>query len=214
MGYIYKITNKIDQKVYIGQTSRDLELRWKEHKKKGSNCKYLKAAIQKHGIENFKFNLICISFDENLNSLEEEYIKKFNSLVPNGYNLRNGGNNGKLNEETKKKISETLKFILNNKIKVKRTGKSPSEETRKKVSEKLKGVKKNEETKHKFSVAQMKGRVIVQYDLEGNKVNVFSGFKEIFEKLKISKAPILRCCKERTKTSFGFVWKYENISEI
>lgn len=42
--------------------------------------------------------------------MEIYYINKFNSIVPNGYNLRSGGNNGgKHNEETKRKISETLK---------------------------------------------------------------------------------------------------------
>lgn len=55
MGYIYSITNKIDNKVYIGQTVRDLNQRWKEHFKNGSNCVYLKQALQKHGIDNFKF---------------------------------------------------------------------------------------------------------------------------------------------------------------
>jgi group I intron endonuclease len=203
MGYIYKITNKIDQKVYVGQTSRDLELRWREHKKKRSNCKYLKHAFEKHGIENFKFDLICVSFDENLNSLEEEYIKKFNSLVPNGYNLRNGGNNGKLNEETKKKISETLKVSLKNKVNVKRIGKSPSEETRKKLSEKLKGIKKSEETRQSFSIGKMKGRVIAQYDLNGNKLTTFSGYKEIYEKHNYNKPPIFCCCKGERKSAYG-----------
>jgi len=49
-------------------------------------------------------------FDSDLNNLEIFDINKFNSIVPNGYNLRSGGNNGgKHNEETKRKISETLK---------------------------------------------------------------------------------------------------------
>jgi len=104
MGYIYKITNKIDNKIYIGQTIRDVFLRWREHKKQNSNCRYLKAAFEKYGLKNFEFKLICISFDNELDKLENHYIKKYNSLVPNGYNLRHGGNNGKVNEETKKKF--------------------------------------------------------------------------------------------------------------
>lgn len=101
MGYIYKITNILDNKLYIGQTKNSLEERWRCHLKKTSNCRYLSSAIKKYGINNFKFQLICISFDENLDEIEKEYIKKFNCLVPNGYNLREGGNTSKHNEETK-----------------------------------------------------------------------------------------------------------------
>ena len=45
MGYIYKIKNKIDNKIYIGQTTQDLESRWKGHRKNSSNCRYLKSAL-------------------------------------------------------------------------------------------------------------------------------------------------------------------------
>lgn len=73
--------------------------------------KGVKAGFNKYGIENFEFKLICICFDNDLNKFELDYIKKYDSLVPNGYNLRDGGENGgKHNEETKRKISETLKI--------------------------------------------------------------------------------------------------------
>jgi group I intron endonuclease len=78
-------------------------------KKKKSNFRYLSLAFKKHGVNNFKFELICISFDENLNDLEKYYIKKLNSLAPNGYNLREGGNSSRHSEETKMKISQSLK---------------------------------------------------------------------------------------------------------
>jgi group I intron endonuclease len=209
MGYIYKITNKVDQKVYIGQTSRDLELRWKEHKKKGSNCKYLKAAIENHGVENFKFELICISFDENLNDLEMFYIKKYNSLVPLGYNLRNGGNNGKLNEETKKKISESLKLNKTKPINKSFLGRKHTEETKKLISNQLIGKCMAENTRQKMIASRMNGRQICQYDLSGKLLNKFNSFKEICEKLNFPKSSILGCCLGNSKTSRGFVWKYE-----
>jgi group I intron endonuclease len=60
MGYIYKITNKINNKCYIGQTILNLFVRWKQHKRISSNCLYLKRAFDKHGIDNFKFELIMI----------------------------------------------------------------------------------------------------------------------------------------------------------
>ena len=109
MGYIYKITNKNTGKMYIGQTIQDLQERWRGHRSSKSNCRYLKSAIKKYGIYNFEFKLICVCFDNDMDKFENDYIKKYNTLVPNGYNLREGGNGGRHNEETKKKISESLK---------------------------------------------------------------------------------------------------------
>ncbi len=58
----------------------------------------------------------------------------------------------------------------------------------------------------------MKGRVIAQYDLNGNKLTTFSGYKEIYEKHNYNKPPIFCCCKGERKSAYGFVWKYENIN--
>ena len=112
MGYIYKITNLVNNKCYIGETIQNLEKRWKDHKnaiKRDGGCKALKMAIKKHGIEKFKFEVIIICFDEDRLIYEKEYIKKYNSQVPNGYNILAGGQEGVLgfkhSEETKKIIS-------------------------------------------------------------------------------------------------------------
>jgi group I intron endonuclease len=67
------------------------------------------SAYQKYGIHNFDFKIICICFDDDCNELEEFYIKKFNTLVPNGYNLQTGGNNCKHSEETKLLMSQNRK---------------------------------------------------------------------------------------------------------
>lgn len=145
MGYIYKIINKIDGKCYIGQTMISLEERWRQHKSESSNCRYLKRAFNKYGIENFEMKLICICFDEDLNKFEHQYIIFCNSLVPNGYNLRQGGNNAKLHPLTKQKIGETLREgyssgRLVNKGKGAK-GKKHTEETKQKISKALMGRK-------------------------------------------------------------------------
>ena len=103
---IYKITNKINSKLYIGQTSQKLMARWKEHVR-SKTCKALGAAIRKYGPNSFTIEILqnCSSYEE-MNILEKEYIKKFSSLYPDGYNLTTGGNNGKHLEWTKKKIGE------------------------------------------------------------------------------------------------------------
>lgn len=93
--YVYKITNLIDQKVYIGSTN-DPERRWKEHKYQAfaqvkSNLVYeypLYRAIRKYGLENFSFEiLLCNVSKEEIGQKEKEKIIEYKSLCSqNGYN--------------------------------------------------------------------------------------------------------------------------------
>lgn len=115
MGYIYLITNKVNGKQYVGQTKcEDIQTRWRYHKKMSNESigRHLLAAYQKYGIDNFKFQIICITFDDACDALEEHYIQKFNTLAPNGYNLKYGGKVSKHHEETKQLISKRLKEIM------------------------------------------------------------------------------------------------------
>lgn len=83
---IYKIENLINGKKYIGQ-SIHIEKRWQEHCQQSSES-LIGKAIQKYGKENFSFQIIEEVFElEQLNQLEAKYIKSFNTLVPNGYNI-------------------------------------------------------------------------------------------------------------------------------
>lgn len=98
MGYIYKITNIVTKKIYIGSTiQHNYENRWRKHRncinyKEG--CPVLKASMMKHGLENFKFEILIICFDDDLLKYEREYIKKYNCQIPNGYNILSGGQLG------------------------------------------------------------------------------------------------------------------------
>jgi group I intron endonuclease len=91
MGYIYKITNTISNKCYIGQTREETpEKRWKAHRasiKSGKGCNALINAFRKHGLNNFKFEVVIICFDETILQMEKHYIHKYNSLTPHGYNI-------------------------------------------------------------------------------------------------------------------------------
>lgn len=93
---IYKIENKVNGKIYIGQ-SVDVYRRLKKHiwDIKNENNQYLYRAFRKYGIENFTYELIEECPIEELNEKEKYYIKKFNSYVgydnANGYNLNIGG---------------------------------------------------------------------------------------------------------------------------
>jgi group I intron endonuclease len=119
MAYIYRILNKISKKVYIGITTyKDVKKRWNQHIQTASinkGCPALREAFNKYGIENFEFSVILICFDEDRFKYEIEYIKKYNSVAPNGYNLTHGGQCGggfkgkNHTEEVKNRIKNTLK---------------------------------------------------------------------------------------------------------
>lgn len=107
--YLYKITNKINQKVYIGMTCRP-ETRFKEHCSPYSTCTKLRNSIQKYGSENFKYVILCVGEESYILDLEEKAIVAYNS-IEEGYNLILG--NPKtgailLSNEMRAKISEGL----------------------------------------------------------------------------------------------------------
>lgn len=88
---LYKITNLLNNKCYIGVTNRNPKERFAEHKRPSSSS-FIGKAIQSDGVENFSFEIILTNIDDNrISSLECEYIKKYNSLLPNGYNADLGG---------------------------------------------------------------------------------------------------------------------------
>jgi len=144
---IYKITNTINDKIYIGQTIGTIKERFYQHVFVSKTKKHpLYAAMRKYGVENFTITEICkCNTLEELNELEEFLIQEMGCLSPNGYNLASGGNNHTHHKETKKKISESHKG---------KKGIKHSDETKKKISEACKGKKFSDETKKKISEAK------------------------------------------------------------
>lgn len=146
-GYIYKITNLLTKKSYIGQRKYTYNFRDKNYFGSG---KILKSSIKKYGKINFIKEIICeVENQEDLNNLEITYIKLHNTLYPNGYNISEtpwGGaylNNHPDSENIKKKISNSLK------------GFKFSEDRNKRISEAHKGKPRLEETKKKISQTKL-----------------------------------------------------------
>lgn len=110
--YVYKITNNITKKQYIGQTTLTIEKRWKEHVKKarvGKRKTPLYNSMNKHGIKAFTIECVEVVYNqEELNLSEIKYIEKYNTLVPNGYNLASGGLGGTHHETTKLLLRKKL----------------------------------------------------------------------------------------------------------
>lgn len=95
---IYKITNLINNKHYIGQ-SRDIERRWREERTAANSTTDAEydsprsRAIRKYGIENFTFEILEECEPIELNTREGYWAKHYNSYVPNGYNVAYCGQN-------------------------------------------------------------------------------------------------------------------------
>ena len=113
---IYKIENKINGKVYIGQ-SQNIFKRWSVHgnKNKANNCNMVIAkAITKYGVENFRFEILELCTKEELNIKEKHWVSVYNSYK-NGYNSTTGGDapdefaSSKLTKDTVKILLQELK---------------------------------------------------------------------------------------------------------
>ena len=139
---VYRHINKINGKQYVGQTCQKPEKRWANGKHYETST-YFNNAIKKYGWDNFEYEVIAFNLTLNeANCLEEQLISELDLMNPGkGYNLRSGGENNFLSEETKRKISESSK----NKI--------VSEETRQRMHDSQVGKKHSEETKNKISEA-------------------------------------------------------------
>jgi group I intron endonuclease len=172
-GIIYKATNLINGKCYVGKTTKTLEERIKGHfdivrYKKPSY--YFHKALLKYGDENFKWEILCSCDDELLLNIREtmKIIVEHSHVSENGYNMTWGGegvSGYKFTDNQKKKMSESHKGQIpwmsgrkhteetRRKIKeaVNRNRKEISDETRLKLSKSSKGRKHSDETKRKIS---------------------------------------------------------------
>lgn len=133
MGFIYKITNTINNYNYIGQTTKGIEQRFKEHLKRSNNDKSnnkFHNAIKHYGKENFRVDLVECCEDSDLNEREIYWISYYKKLNEAQYNIAEGG----YNSPFKYKTSEEIRDIVN---KAKKTMSEKSEEELKEIHKKF-----------------------------------------------------------------------------
>lgn len=156
---VYKITNLINSKCYIGCTI-NLNSRIAKHLSgKFSGSTILYKAVNKYGKDNFEIEVLETFEDkETMYLKEKEYIQSLNTLIPNGYNIHLGGKGGKilLTEEQKatRKVN-ILKLVDLHKGNKYNLGRIVSKETREKISNIHKGKKLSNETKFKISLSKI-----------------------------------------------------------
>lgn len=210
---LYKHTNLINSKIYIGITCQKPNNRWR----KGNGykeCPCFYNAIKKYGWDNFKHEILLDELTkEEAEQKEIELIKKYKSNNHKyGYNIANGGNySGRMSQETKNKISKSLK------------GRKFTNEHKNKISESQKGYKNHmygkhlsQETKDKISKGNLinpssgcfKSQKISQYTIQGEYIKTWDSMGQIYRELGIKHCCISDCCRGKQKTSGGYIWKY------
>ena len=143
---IYMLKNKIGGLEYIGQAT-NLKRRINRYKNNSDDNRYISNSIRYYGWDNFEVIILHENVPlKDLNWLEKQCIWTFNTLEPNGYNLKDGGDSGGLvtSEKTKQKMRDAKLGEKNPNY-----GKSRSEDTKKKISKSLKGYKQSKETVEK-----------------------------------------------------------------
>jgi group I intron endonuclease len=181
---IYKITNTINNKVYIGKATK-LSARIGSHKyllrKNKHNNNYLLNAWNKYGEESFTFTIIekCERFL--LPEKEAYWVSFYNSNDQNfGYNLMVvGRKNHHHSDETKKKMSDA------------KLGKKNTAE-------------------HNRNCTLTKYKTVLQFDKQGNFIKEWLGASYVRDVLGYPQSNITAVCNGLRKTARGFIWKYKN----
>lgn len=225
MGYIYKIQNIINNKVYIGQTQYTIEKRWKEHCYSAFelNIDYpLYKAMRKYGSDNFIIEIIEEVNNKLLNDKEIYWIGFYHSYAPlgQGYNATRGGEGNSIvntdlvismwesgesiatisgilghDRSTIRKIVQTLPSY--NEFEARRRGNNNSW---KKTPH-----DNNDNIDHKFIKS---GTPVNQYDLDGNLLNTYYNTREATRQTGVSYKTICAVVNHQQKTAGGFQWKY------
>lgn len=198
MGFIYKITNKINDKVYIGKTIKTIEKRYSEHLYDSKNKDtYLHRAMRKHGKENFYIETIEEVSNEELNDRERYWISFYKSnYSKNGYNCTSGGD-GNVQVDI---------YTINKMIELWDSGLSITDISEK-ISFKSMTVRfylekycktfSTEEQKRRGTIgnSEKHSLKILQFDLDGNYITSYSSVSEAIKKTGICRERINNCCK-------------------
>ena len=204
MAYIYKVTNKINGKIYIGKTIQTIEKRWKEHcsdyKRERCEKRPLYCAMNKYGIENFEISLVEECNENILSEREKHWIEYYGSFKY-GYNATIGGD-GKsyLDYEAILKLYSELKSV-NQVAKIVNCSKDSVSTILKNNGYTTDQLIKNRQLSQSKTVAKL------DKDTE-EIIEIFSSTHEAGKSLNKGHQHIQKACLGKRKTAYGYKWKY------
>lgn len=214
MAIIYKITNKVNGKIYIGETTVSLEQRWYEHCKDGysgsHNKSVLHDAIHKYGKENFSIEQIDEVPDKDKFDAETKYILKYHSLVSqNGYNIvLHGSGYGLYNLDdflklwdagySQKEISEIIQC-------------SPDTVRKFLYGVGITAFDFNSRAGKKAAQKSGLNKPIEQYSLTGEFIGCWSSASECArQNEQFTQSGIAQACRGQIYTYKGYLWKFQD----
>jgi group I intron endonuclease len=176
---VYKITNSVNNKPYIGLSEVSLINRWTKHKssaRTGSNT-ILHKAMRKYGIDKFDIEHVATAFTKSdMEYIERLLIDQYDCLCPNGYNLTTGGESGyDISEVTRERMRQGQLGKKHTKERVERARNSRLknwDKTCSKISKSLTGKKQTPETIAKKVKSQSKEWIVIKPD--GQHIQVFN----------------------------------------
>ena len=201
MAYIYKITNNINGKIYVGKTNNSIEQRFRQHcldsTREGMKNRPLYAAMNKYGIENFSISLI----EETNNPEEREryWIECYGSFH-DGYNATRGG-------DGKPYADYELIYILYQEVKTISKVREITGYDCETISHALEVFGITKEEKEENRTAPRRKRVAKCDAKSGEILTVYSSIAEA-EADNGNTRHIVDVCHGRRKTCKGFAWRY------
>lgn len=213
MAYIYKITNSLNGKIYIGKTLQTPEERFKEHirdsKKERCEKRPLYDAINKYGAENFLLETIEECSDNIVNEREIYWIEYYQSFKY-GYNATKGGDGTHYLDYDL--ICETYKQVQNT-VKTAEICKCHPDSVKRILKE-----KKIKITLSSEIIKKETSKMINQYDLKNNYIKTFPSINDAAryiqslspERVNLSGIAqhITAVAKGKRKTAYKFIWKF------
>ena len=215
MGYIYKITNQVNGKMYIGKTEDTIEKRFKDHCKDYTRRKYEKRplydAMNKYGIENFIIEEVeYVALNEDLAEREQYWIEYYDTFY-NGYNATKGGDGKRLLDYDL--IIKTYQELQNEKETAKQCN-CDATTVRKILKANNIPIKSSSDI-----LREKNGIVIDQYDKETNEyiqtfLSSVQAARAVADGSSGSSTHIMNVCKGRRKTAYGYIWKFHEKQKI
>ena len=211
MGYIYKITNLINGKIYVGQTRFDVQRRFQQHltkAQKGELYFPLYSAIRKYGEENFQIECIEEIDDELLGEREQYWIKTLDTFVKHnkGYNATYGGEGNLIID--KNEIYDLWDTGISIQEIVEKTGHDRS--SIRKILQQYSNYS-IEESHRRGDIAQTRHHIKVkQYDMQGNYLTIYNNMADAEKHTGISRKNIWGAINHTQKSAGNYQWRYEN----